>query len=72
MVDEIVLEALLLKKKTVEIIQDAWKMNDLMHKEASRTCQGCPMDDPSQNNFQCMMKREEEIWFCYCDEAKSI
>ena len=48
LVDEIEIQALLLRNKIADIIQDefAREMNRL--EEARRCCEGCEMDDPSR------------------------
>ena len=63
LVDEIALEALLLRKNIAEIIQDAFarEMNRFVYREARRTCQGCQMDDLSQMKHECKMTEEEKI-----------
>ena len=72
LVDEIALEALLLRKNIAEIIQDAFarEMNRFVYREARRTCQGCQMDDLSQMKHECMMTEEEEIWICHFHKVK--
>ena len=45
-------------------------MNELVYKEARRTCKGCQIDDLSQLKHGCMVKEEDEIWICCYDEAK--
>ena len=72
LVDEIEIQALLLRNKIADIIQDefAQEMNYLVCEEARRCCEGCQIDDPSQMHHDCMMKEEEEIWICHYEEAK--
>ena len=72
LVDEIEIQALLLRNKIADIIQDefAREMNCLVYEEARRCCEGCQIDDPSQMHHGCMMKEEEEIWICHYEEAK--
>ena len=70
--DGIEIQALLLRNKLADIIQDefAREMNYLVCEEARRCCEGCQIDDPSQMHHDCMMKEEEEIWICHYEEAK--
>ena len=72
LVDEIEIQALLLRNKIADIIQDefAREMNYLVYEEARHCCEGCQIDDPSQMHHDCMMKEEEEIWICHYEEAK--
>ena len=72
LVDEIEIQALLLRNKIVDIIQDefAREMNRLVYEETRRCCEGCEIDDPSQMHHDCMMKEHEEIWICHYEEAK--
>ena len=69
--DEIEIQALLLRNRIADIIQDefAREMNYLVYEEVRRWCEGCQIDDPSQMHYDCMMK-EEEIWICHYEEAK--
>ena len=69
--DEIEIQALLLRNKIADIIQDefAREMNYLVCEEARRCCEGCQIDDPSQMHHDCMMRVEEEIWICHYEEA---
>ena len=48
-VDEIDLEALLLRDKIADVIMDqfAKEINRLVHEEARERCEGCHMDDLS-------------------------
>ena len=73
LVDEIEIQALLLRNRIADIIQDefAREMNYLVYEEARRCCEGCQIDDPSQMHHDCMMKEEEEIWICHYKEAKA-
>jgi len=70
--DEIEIQALLLRNKIADIIQDefAREMNYLVYEEARHCCEGCQIDDPSQMHHDCVMKEEEEIWICHYEEAK--
>ena len=72
LVDEIEIQALLLRNKIVDIIQDefAREMNRLVYEETRRCCEGCEIDDPSQMHRDCMMKEHEEILICHYEEAK--
>ena len=72
LVDEIDLEAHLLRKNIAEIIQDtfAWEINRLVHGEARSCCEACKIDDPSQRNHECMMDEEEEIWIFHFERVK--
>ena len=65
-------KGLLLRNKIADIIQDefAQEMNYLVYEEATRCCEGCQIDDPSQMHHDCMMREEEEIWICHYEEAK--
>ena len=71
-IDEIELQAQRLRNKIAEIIQGefAREINRLVYEEASRCCEGCEMDDPSQLHHECMMTEEEEIWIRHYESAK--
>ena len=46
-------------------------MNQLVHDEARRTCQGCQVDGLSQRKVRvCIATEEEEIWIYHFDKAK--
>ena len=70
--DETEIQALLLRNKIGDIIQDefAREMNYLVYEKARRCCEGCQIDDPSQLHHNCMMEEEEEIWICHYEKAK--
>ena len=70
--DEIELQALHLRNKISDIIQDefAREMTGLVHEESRRWCEGCRIDDLSQLNHDCTMKEKDEIWICYYEDAK--
>ena len=72
LVDEIEIQALLVRNKIADIVQDefAREMNYLVYEEARRCCEGCQIDNPSQIHHDCMIKEEEEIWICHYEEAK--
>ena len=63
LVDEIKIQALLLRNKIAGIIRDefAREMNYLVYEQVRRCCEGCQIDHPSQMHHHCMMKEEEEI-----------
>ena len=52
--DEIDLEAKLLRNKVADIIEDEFvkEINRIVHEEARRCCKGCEMDDTSQDREQ--------------------
>ena len=72
LVDEIEIQALLLRNRIADMIQDefAREMNYIVYEEARRCCEGCQIDNPSQLHHDCMMKEQEEIWICHYEEAK--
>ena len=49
--DEIDLEAKLLRNKVADIIEDEFvkEINRIVHEEVRRCCKGCEMDDTSQD-----------------------
>ena len=57
LVDEVEIQALLLRNEIADIIQDEFvrEMNHLVYKEARSCCEGCEMDDLSQIHHYCMM-----------------
>ena len=72
LVDEIEVEAQLVRNKIAEIIQGefAREINLLIYEEARRCCEGCEMDDPSQLHHECMMMDMEELWIRHYESAK--
>ena len=73
LVDEIELQAQLVRNKIAEIIQGefAREINCLVYEEARRCCEGCEMDDPSQLHHECMMTDMEELWIKHYESAKA-
>ena len=73
LVDEIELQAQLVRNKIAEIIQGefAREINRLVYEEARRCCEGCEMDDPSQLHHECMMTDMEELWIKHYESAKA-
>ena len=65
LVDEIDLEAKLLRNKVADIIEDEFvkEINRIVHEEARRCCKGCEMDDTSQDRHDCLIREEEQYGF---------
>ena len=74
LVDELELEALLLRNEIPDVIQDEFlkEINRLVHKQARLCCDACPIEDPSQLHHECLMTDEEELWIGHYKAAKNI
>lgn len=60
------------RKMIADIVQDefAREIKRLLHEELKRTCEGCKMDDLTQEHHDCVMMEEKEMWINYYETAK--
>ena len=72
-VDEIKLQAQLLRNKIADIIQAAFvkEIDRMVYEEARSCCEGCEMDDPSQLHLECLMTDEEPLRLLHYEKAKT-
>lgn len=62
-IDEIELEAQLVRNKIADAIQGkfAREVNGLVYEEARRCCEGCQLNDLNELHHECMMTDEDEL-----------
>ena len=67
LVDELELEALLLRNQIADVIEDecAKVINRLVNEKARRCCDACRTDEPSQLHHECIMTDKEVFWICH-------
>ena len=65
LVDEIDLEAKLLRNKVAAITEDEFVkgINRIVREEERRCCKGCEVDETSQDHHDCLMREDEEYGF---------
>ena len=72
MMDEIEVEAQLMRNKIADIIEEVYRteVRSLVHDELQQRCEGYKMDDPSQLHYDCVTMDEEEIWVRFYETFK--